>query len=194
MTDLAVDSGQPWERQPKESAPAWEAFVAYRDLGYRRSTAKVARALGKSKALIDGWSSRWHWVARSDAYLEHLDEQQRQLREENIRQLHDLERVLGQSALIIALQRLQGDDDANVAPLNPNHLNATEVATLLDRGSKTLRLALGEPTDLVKAALMIHVADHQRQLGAIVDVALRYIPEDEQATFLRELQAQAGGE
>jgi hypothetical protein len=182
-----------WERQPKESAQAWEAFVAYRDLGYGRSTAKVAARLGKSTTLIEGWCTRWNWVARSDAYLEHLDEANRRAREEGIQLLHELERQVGQEALFIALQRLRGDDDAQVRPLNANNLNATEVATLFDRGSKAMRLALGEPTDLVKAALMIHVADHQRQLGAIVDVALRYIPEEEQATFLRELQAQAGG-
>lgn len=182
-----------WERQPKESAQAWEAFVIYRDLGYRRSTAKVARRLGKSTTLIEGWCARWNWVARSDAYLEHLDEANRREREEGIRVLHELERQAGGDALYMALQRLRGDQDAGVTALNANTLNATEVATLLDRGSKAMRLALGEPTDQIKAALMIHVADHQRQLGAIVDVALRYIPEEEQATFLRELQAQAGG-
>jgi hypothetical protein len=42
-----------WERQENESALA---FGVYRDYGSERSLAKVGRALGKSRALIERWS------------------------------------------------------------------------------------------------------------------------------------------
>ena len=48
----------PWERQPHESAKAYEAFCSYRDMGSSRSTAKVQQEIGKSKRLIDRWSSQ----------------------------------------------------------------------------------------------------------------------------------------
>lgn len=35
------------------------------DAGASRSTAKVARTVGISKALMDRWSGRWSWVLRA---------------------------------------------------------------------------------------------------------------------------------
>lgn len=64
---------EPWDQQPDESAPAFEAFRTYRDMGATRSTAKVARELGKSKALIDRWSSANSWGIRVSAYDKFLD-------------------------------------------------------------------------------------------------------------------------
>lgn len=58
----------PTERQPKETAPAYEAFRCYLEQGTTRSTAAVARALGKSKTLTDRWCSRWSWVERVRAF------------------------------------------------------------------------------------------------------------------------------
>jgi hypothetical protein len=54
----------PGERQPKETAVAFEAFRTYLELGPSRSTASAAQVLGKSKTLMDRWSSRWRWVER----------------------------------------------------------------------------------------------------------------------------------
>ncbi|MCX4266510.1 MAG: hypothetical protein OSJ64_06880 [Firmicutes bacterium] len=65
-----------WERQEGESAPAFQAFAAYRDMGAERSLAKVAQKLGKSKALMERWSSQWHWQERVLAYDNDLQKQQ----------------------------------------------------------------------------------------------------------------------
>lgn len=54
----------PGDRRQKETAKAYEAFRCYLEMGTDRSTAKTARALGKSKTLIDGWCSKWKWVER----------------------------------------------------------------------------------------------------------------------------------
>ena len=56
------EAALPWERQKGETPQAFEAFSIYRDMGSSRSTAKVGRKLGKSKNLMDRWSSRWEWV------------------------------------------------------------------------------------------------------------------------------------
>ena len=39
----------PWERQPTETAKAFYAFTLYRDLGYKRSLAKVRQEYGKGR-------------------------------------------------------------------------------------------------------------------------------------------------
>ena len=76
-----------WERQPKESPPAFQAFVVYRDLGLgTRSNAKVARELGKSITLINRWSSRWNWVRRVEEYDAELD---REIRDRHVKELYE---------------------------------------------------------------------------------------------------------
>jgi len=65
---LSTTSGVLWERQPKESSEAWEAFHTYLSLGVKRSTAKVGQQLGKKKDLMDRWSSKWNWVERVRAH------------------------------------------------------------------------------------------------------------------------------
>lgn len=59
---------EPWDRQSGESAPAYEAFLTYRDMGYARSNGGVAQKLGKSKTLMDRWSAQWNWVQRTEAW------------------------------------------------------------------------------------------------------------------------------
>lgn len=65
---MAKPDPGPGDRQPKETAPAFEAFRCYLELGPSRSTARVAQALGKSKTLADRWCSRWGWVERVKEY------------------------------------------------------------------------------------------------------------------------------
>ena len=77
----------PWEKQPHESPPAFQAFVIYRDQGLgNRSTARVSEELGKSLALIHRWSGRWQWVFRVESYDEYLDQQ---IRDRHLRELNE---------------------------------------------------------------------------------------------------------
>lgn len=50
-----------------ESPKAYAAFVAYVEQGDNRSTGKVARQLGKSRQLIQRWSSKYRWQERMEA-------------------------------------------------------------------------------------------------------------------------------
>jgi hypothetical protein len=79
-----------WERQPQETSKAYEAFQLYRDMGLGRSTARVARELGKSKTLMDRWSSRHDWVGRVQALEDWKEMIRRDALEEREReQAHD---------------------------------------------------------------------------------------------------------
>ena len=62
------NKAEPWERQPRESTQAYEAFSLYRDMGGERSARKVGHKLSKSWALISAWSSKWNWVERARHY------------------------------------------------------------------------------------------------------------------------------
>lgn len=58
---------RPWNRQPGESAPAYEAFAFYRDID-GQSIRLVADLLCKQPSLLFRWSARHHWGARVDAW------------------------------------------------------------------------------------------------------------------------------
>jgi hypothetical protein len=59
---------KPWERQPGESAPAFEARWSYLQMGPNRSIDAVVRKWNKSRSLIGKWSGRWRWVEAARAY------------------------------------------------------------------------------------------------------------------------------
>ena len=64
--------GLPFEQLPKESSKAFAAFSLYLSLGPQRSLAAVGRKLGKSKTVIDRWSSKFDWVARVQAHAAYM--------------------------------------------------------------------------------------------------------------------------
>ena len=67
---------EPWERQPGESDPRWEAFLVYRDQpqnGEDRSLRAVARTLNKSLTVVGHWSSEDGWRNRVASYDNHLE-------------------------------------------------------------------------------------------------------------------------
>ena len=84
FVDMSKKQFTPWDPQAGESAQAFAAFVAYRDLGPERSIDAVVRELDKSRTLIGRWSGRWKWVKRAQAYDAHLDEIKRKAHESAI--------------------------------------------------------------------------------------------------------------
>jgi len=71
LTEKVPEPDYPWDRQPDETPPAFEAFAIYRDMAYRRSLAAVAWKLSKSKTLLSRWSATHGWVKRVAAWAQH---------------------------------------------------------------------------------------------------------------------------
>lgn len=148
----------PSERQPNETAVAFEAFRTYLEMGPTRSTAKVARALSKSKTLMTRWSKRNNWVERVRAFesdaASHADSAhvdaiaERSRRQAQIAQLH------GEASAIVAsevVRRLSDPEtrDAQLRGLSTRDLLALEatLGRMHNRAVMTERLALGLTTD-----------------------------------------------
>jgi hypothetical protein len=70
-----------YERLPKESWQAFEAFVTYRDMGANRSIRLVAQKIGKNPTLMSKWSRQHRWPERAHAYDDHIDSIKREARE-----------------------------------------------------------------------------------------------------------------
>jgi len=138
------ESEQTYERLPRESSAAYEAFCAYRDKGASRSTAKVARQLGKSKSLIDRWSSRWSWGSRAAAYDGYLDSERRAAAAQEARetaQRHARIARLAQERICERLETL----DVEALPLG-------SLGNWLEVACRVERIALGLDD---KAAMML---------------------------------------
>ena len=127
----------PWSQHPGETAVAYQAFTRYRDMGAARSCAKVGQELGKSRTLINRWSSRWNWTSRAAAWDAEVD---REWRAELADQHRDVRRRLlrlSGAALSIWTQRL--------ANLDPSEIKAADMARWLQSVSAVQLQVIGEP-------------------------------------------------
>ena len=157
MSDDDTRSPGPGDRQPKETAKAFEAFRCYLEMGPGRSLAKVGEALGKSKTLMDRWSSRWNWAERVREYegeaVAAADDGLRDVIKERTRRQAEIAQ-LHQEALALpsreVLRRLRDDEDLlRKLPLNTLISLSASAARAHARVVHVERLALGISTDNV---------------------------------------------
>ena len=129
----------PWDRQPRETAKAYEAFCRYRDSDHRN----VARLMAEGgTAQYRTWSSKWQWSGRAlswDRFLttKDLEDAMRWRRTMNNRQRRAA--ALAQSKIIEWLRSL-----------DPVKLTPTEAARWFEVAVKVERLAAGGETAKVE--------------------------------------------
>lgn len=132
----------PWERRSGESAQAFAAFSAYLEMGPERSLQAVSQKLGKSKALMERWSSAHGWVERCWAWDDHLQREARKAAVQEVREMNRRHIQLASTLQATALQAIQESgadiiDQKNLAPI-------LKLATALERESREAEVtALG---------------------------------------------------
>ena len=124
---------------PRESAKAFEAFCAYRDMGPGRSVAKVGHALGKSTTLMARWSGRWAWVARvatwdADTAVKVAEAQQGEIVEMRSRHARISAAFLGKVV-------------GGLAKLDPGELKPGELTRMFDVAMKAERTSRGASSE-----------------------------------------------
>ena len=161
---------EPWERQDGETSKQFQAFVIYRDLAEERSLSKVAKQLGKSTQLMSRWSAANNWVERCAAFDR---EQDRIARQEQIKEIKKMrKRHANTGALMVSIadkglrNMLDTTDKAN--PKLKYDLNATEIAKLVDAGSKLERISRGDVGEVIE----------QRDGGEAINPVQIYIPDN----------------
>jgi len=139
---MSNDAAHLWERLPGEPSRAFDAFGKYRDMGAERSLAKVARALGKTNAVLETWSVRWSWVSRAGAYDDDVDR----------RRLESLERLREEmnARHVQQCKALQLRAIERLAALDPSELKPADVLNFLMEAARLERLALGVPVKVVE--------------------------------------------
>ena len=124
---------QPWQRQKRESQKAYEAFVVYRTLGKVRSLDATAREMGKSRTLMERWSSKWSWVKRAEAWDLKVADDEENAEVQSFLLWRKQTRRISQQALgkiAAALQTLEPEDI-------PPHAIATIFRTAVDVGQNS---------------------------------------------------------
>lgn len=145
---------EPWERQPKESSPAWEAFVTYRDMGADRSYRKVAELLGKNPSGPAHWCEKHLWVSRAAAWDAEQDRLHRKALQKQAKQATERHAKIAQQLNAKVVERLMamgakpGKDGAPPTP--PEHVSLRDLAKWFEVGVKVERLSLGLSSEKVE--------------------------------------------
>lgn len=162
-----------WERQPRESIQAFEAFDLYCQMGADRSIRRVAKELSKSETLIKRWSSTWSWQKRSRDYDNELkrqefDEQRKNIKTMQKRQIQTA--MLLQKKAIDALDKLQFDD-----------LKPSDILRFISEGAKLERETRQESTNTTRNEMGTTESSGGGSLADIVISAYKRRMEDEDA-------------
>ena len=149
-----------WSRQPGETAPQWEAFQVFRDLGVLRERAEVQRRTGRSQGVIHKWSASNQWQARAEAFDRHQDEARQRQR---IAEALDAERrhaILGKALLAKVGQLL--------ATLDPAEIPKSSIQAYLKAAVDIERLSLG--LDTARTSSTVSVKEDEADQDALREV------------------------
>src|SRR5215831_2111214 len=124
-----------WERLPNETAQAYAAWRAYLEMEAPRSLRRLAQDLHRSVTLLNGWSSRWRWQRRLEAYLADQEERRLHELERDIRTATDRHIEIARLLQERALERLKSIDITRLSP--------ESLAKFLALGVDVERKALG---------------------------------------------------
>lgn len=181
---------QPWDKRDNETPAAFQAFKAYRDMGPARSIAKVARALDKSRNTINPWSARNEWVDRAAAWDRYCDQQDQRRdeieRQEGRRAMHEDHARVGKRMWQLTAEAL------GVAANLPDS-EARDIVKALPAAVQVKVLTVGLATEVRARHQMIgrglDPRDAERIADELIEIALRFVPEDNQAAFLSEIES-----
>ena len=204
MTALEPSTRQPWEKQPKETSAAFQAFAYFRDLGPQRSQRQVAEWLietnpRRTSTNVDNvrrnvavWSSKYHWMDRVAAYELHSDRAEVAAREQaaalmRARHLETAEAFL--DAVRVRVLGREFPNGENAEPLDPGAIaDWSEAARLFETGVKQERLARGLPSDISQILSMLPASTVKRLVYDIVEAGLPFVPEEAQSAFLSAIE------
>lgn len=136
------NGAEPWERQPGETAKAFEAFALYRDMGATRSVRNVAQVLHKSSTQIGRWSSAFNWPERATAWDAEQDRRAREKQVQEIAKMRSRHTKIAESMLLKAAKALQKMSEEDMKPVDITRM--VDVATQLER------LSRGDTTDSIE--------------------------------------------
>lgn len=132
----------PWEQMQTETAPAFEVFAIYRDMGPDRSIRKAAGNVPSNLTQCYAWAKEWNWTPRVLAYDRDQDRLWRAQQEKARKDMATRHANIASAMLMKVAGRLQS--------LDPEELNPRELAVWVDVAVKVERISRGESDLTVK--------------------------------------------
>lgn len=157
-----TEERKPWERLPKETTEAFEAFKEYRDMGAERSLAKVGEKLGKSTPLMERWSARHDWGNRVKAWDDEIEHEASKNLLNEIAKMRARQR---KQALKMQLKGLELMKD-----IKPGDAKLSEIVSLMKLGMEQERICMGDVGEVIEErnggdavpAVQIYIPDNKR--------------------------------
>ena len=141
-----------WCRRDEESFRAFAAFVAYRDMGSKRSIRGLAKKLQCNDAQFGRWSSVHMWQERCSAWDEHLDNQSQNVQIDQLKAMKERQIFLAleaQDLAALGFKALKDKVQKDVAAAQDSNSTITikpeALSKLLDIGCRIERLNRDEP-------------------------------------------------
>lgn len=137
-----------WERQSKESYPAFEAFKVYlTERNYRR----VGEVLSKSERLIRRWSKSNNWRERADAWDAELQSRALEKASEEYAQMIERQIKIGRMMQAKSANAIQQMELNNLPPKFLSALTALVTAGVkIERSARDLEKAKPQENLLVE--------------------------------------------
>lgn len=120
----------PWERLPRETDKAFEAFVAYRNLGPDRTLQRLSEILSKHRMWLGEWKAKWGWEERVAAWDNHLDQLTLKQMERDYLKARKRRIVLGGTMQAVGARRL------NQLAETPEELTPNDARSIIVDGVK----------------------------------------------------------
>lgn len=133
MTDQ--QKPMPWERQPKETRQAFEAFCVYRDMEPKRTLKLTAAFLKKSYSLMCKWSSHWGWQERVAEWYAEKDRVAREAQLDEIEKMNRRHSNVAQRMQKLVIDRFNS--------LTAEDVSATNLPKYVETAIKVERQAAG---------------------------------------------------
>ena len=149
-----------WGRLPDESAKAYEAFCAYRDLGPSRSIPKAGEIVGKGKGTLEPWSSKYNWPERAAAWDAEQDRIARKAQLDEIIKMRKRHAEIAKRALEKVSEALDN--------IETDRMNNSDIARLMEVSSKLERLSRGDVGDVIE----------ERDGGEAINPVQIYVPDN----------------
>ena len=136
-----------FERQPEESDPQWDSFITYRDMK-ERSLEKVSKKLGKSRHLMERWSSANDWRTRVEAWDMEVDRRRRRTELDAVEEMRRRQLQLATSVQGLGAMELQKIIVASQQSPNMPILSADQILRLVTEGIKLERINRDQPGEI----------------------------------------------
>jgi hypothetical protein len=172
-----------WERQPRESPRAFEAFALYRDLGPERTMANTGRKIGRGYKAMAKYADRWSWNKRALAWDRMRDQAKSEAAIAEAKAVGERHaRIAGQhiAALLTPVSELARRLNARIIDLSK--ISDSDVIKMVQRNGPVIRqlaelerLSVGLPTTTASQVGASGVGPVPTPSGTTVVDALRSI-------------------